>query len=43
MHQFYQKEDRQVNAVDCIILGFDKGKLNLLLLQGVVGARSFIE
>ena len=33
MHQFYQKEDRQLIAVDCIIFGFDKGKLNLLLLK----------
>lgn len=33
MHQFYKQEDRQLVAVDCIIFGFDKGLLRLLLLK----------
>lgn len=33
MHQYYQEELRQLIAVDCIIFGFDKGKLKLLLLK----------
>ena len=33
MHQYYQHEDRQLVAVDCIIFGFDKGQLKLLLLK----------
>lgn len=33
MHQYYQQEDRQLIAIDCIIFGFDKDKLNLLLLK----------
>lgn len=33
MHQYYQQEDRQLIAVDCIIFGFDKGQLKLLLLK----------
>jgi len=33
MLRYYQKEDRQLVAVDCIIFGFDAGKLKLLLLK----------
>ena len=33
MHQFYKQEDSQLVAVDCIIFGFDKGLLWLLLLK----------
>lgn len=33
MHQFYKQEDRQLVAVDCIIFGFAKGLLRLLLLK----------
>jgi 8-oxo-dGTP diphosphatase len=33
MNQFYQQEERQLIAVDCIIFGFENGKLNLLLLK----------
>jgi len=33
MHQYYQQEDRQLVAVDCVIFGFDKGLLKLLLLK----------
>lgn len=33
MHQYYQEELRQLIAVDCIIFGFDKGQLKLLLLK----------
>ena len=33
MKIFYQNEDRQLIAVDCIIFGFDAGKLKLLLLK----------
>jgi len=33
MHQYYQKEDRQLVAVDCIVFGFDKGLLKLLLFK----------
>ena len=33
MHQYYQQEDRQLVAVDCIIFCFDKGLLRLLLLK----------
>lgn len=33
MNQYYQWEDRQLIAVDCIIFGFDAGLLKLLLLK----------
>ena len=33
MSKFYQKEERQLLAVDCIIFGFDKGVLKLLLIK----------
>lgn len=33
MHQYYHQEERQLIAVDCIIFGFDKGQLKLLLLK----------
>ncbi len=33
MDKYYPNEDRQLMAVDCIIFGFDNGKLKLLLLK----------
>ena len=33
MVKYYRNEDRQLIAVDCIIFGFDAGKLKLLLLK----------
>lgn len=33
MEKFYQNEVRQLIAVDCIIFGFDAGKLKLLLVK----------
>jgi len=33
MVKYYKNEDRQLIAVDCIIFGFDAGKLKLLLLK----------
>jgi len=33
MNQYYPHQDRQLIAVDCIIFGFDKGQLKLLLLK----------
>ncbi len=30
---FYQKEDQVLLAVDCIIFGFDKKSLNILLIK----------
>ena len=33
MYTYYQEEQRQLIAVDCIIFGFDKGQLKLLLLK----------
>lgn len=33
MHRYYIQEDRQLIAVDCIIFGFDRDQLKLLLLK----------
>lgn len=33
MFRYYQEEERQLIAVDCIIFGFDNGQLKLLLLK----------
>lgn len=33
MNKYYSKEDRQLLAVDCIIFGFDAGKIKLLIVK----------
>ena len=33
MEKFYAKEDRQLLAVDCIIFGFNAGKIKLLIIK----------